>query len=313
MIVLRPVAAEDAPAWRTRAFRHLMQVRARAEQAPPPPQPDVAAPDPGGEVWHTGDESDPGWLWCVETSQGAALADVNVPDGTDVPQLWDAISTVATEREWSSLVITGFLDDAVTTALASHVDSTLVATKMQLTVTNVPGPDGLQLRPMTEHHYPDFHQRTLDQYASDLLATGTVDGPAAARSAAADQMTQLLPDGLDTTDQLLFTAHRDTADTPALGEVWINLRPGRAFLYDIVVDPAHRGQGVGTQMLRAAAAVTREHDRDVLALNVFGTNDGARRLYDRFGFTATESIRSVDLRASTTMPHGTGSSSGSAT
>src|SRR5699024_1387107 len=232
---------------------------------------------------------------CVETSQGAALADVNVPDGIDVPQLWDAISTVATERGWSRLIVAGFRDDAVTTALANHVDSTLVAPNMQLTVTDVPAPDGLQLRPMTEHHYPVFHQRTLDQYASDLLATGTVDGPAAARSVAADQMAQLLPDGLDTTEQLLFTAHRDTADAPALGEVWINLRPGRAFLYDIVVDPAHRGQGLGTQMLRAAAEVTREHDRNVLALNVFGTNDRARRLYVRFGFTATESIRSVDL------------------
>lgn len=57
--------------------------------------------------------------------------------------------------------------------------------------------------------------------------------------------------------------------------------------------PSVRGQGYGTQTLRFAAEQARAAGIDVLALNVFGHNDDARRLYTREGFIETEIVWSL--------------------
>lgn len=306
MAALHPVPADDARQWRARAISHLTEVRARAEDRP------LAAPtppaDPGGEVWtvqtedtETTDTSGtgtraPGWLWCVEVPDAMAIGDLVVADPPEIGPLWQAITELAAEREWQRLTFSAFRHDPVTTALADHVESTLIATKMQLPVD--PDADGgtLTLQPMTDDRYRAFHQRSLDLYASELLESGSVSDPEVARQASLAEMARLLPAGPDTPDQLLFNAVTDAGDV--VGEVWVALQPQRAFLYDIMVDPQRRGQGLGTQLLRAAAAVARDHGRTILALNVFGNNDGARRLYERVGFVTTETIHAVGLASS---------------
>lgn len=52
----------------------------------------------------------------------------------------------------------------------------------------------------------------------------------------------------------------------------------------ILVDHAHRGAGVGTALLRQALLEARAKF-EVVYLSVFSNNDGAQRLYRRFGFT----------------------------
>lgn len=310
MIELRHLPPDDAPEWRVRAFSHLSDVRARAEDRP---EARVATPtaDPGGEVWSI--DGDQGWLWCVPVEGGVALGDLVVPEPARLPEVWRGITELAVERSWRRLTFSAFRGDPVSTILADQVESTLVATKMQLAVSDdvAASSDSVTLQPMDEERYHTFHQRSLDLYASELLESGSVEDPEEAVRASSQEMANLLPDGRATPGQLLFSAVDTAGET--VGEVWIALQPHRAFLYDIMVDPTRRGQGLGTQMLRAAAAVTREHGRSVLALNVFGNNEGARRLYERSGFVTTESIHSVDLLASTTMPQGTDSRSGSHT
>ncbi|GAB2514437.1 hypothetical protein GCM10027267_09060 [Paramicrobacterium agarici] len=45
----------------------------------------------------------------------------------------------------------------------------------------------------------------------------------------------------------------------------------------------------------AAAAQTRRAQLPVLALNAFGSNAGARRLYEREGYVATETLWSAKV------------------
>lgn len=104
-------------------------------------------------------------------------------------------------------------------------------------------------------------------------------------------MARLLPDGLATPGQRLWTVCDDGGQ--AVGRLWVHLQEHRGFIYDIEMRESVRGQGLGTQTLRAAAAHTSEVGLRLLALNVFGSNEPARRLYAREGYTETEVIWSA--------------------
>ena len=59
-------------------------------------------------------------------------------------------------------------------------------------------------------------------------------------------------------------------------------------LHDFSVLPEAQGRGVGTAILVALERRARDRDAAKLTLEVVGTNEGARRLYERFGFAHGE-------------------------
>ena len=74
--------------------------------------------------------------------------------------------------------------------------------------------------------------------------------------------------------------------------VWFTVeqRPiGRVvFIYDISVQPAHRRHGYAMGALDGVAAYARDHHCIGVLLHVFGSNSGARQLYQRTGFVETD-------------------------
>ena len=72
----------------------------------------------------------------------------------------------------------------------------------------------------------------------------------------------------------------------------------RTWLLDILyVKPGARGKGLGTELLRAAADHAREQGAEMLALEVQERNAGARRLYDRLGFTTYDRLLATPITA----------------
>lgn len=62
-------------------------------------------------------------------------------------------------------------------------------------------------------------------------------------------------------------------------------QPG-VYVQDLWVDPAARGQHLGTRLLAATAAyATQSWGAEYIALTTHGHNDAARRFYHRLGFT----------------------------
>lgn len=61
-----------------------------------------------------------------------------------------------------------------------------------------------------------------------------------------------------------------------------------ALLDELYVAPQLRGRGLGSALLAAAEAVTRQRGGEVLEINVDGDDTDARRFYERHGYANSE-------------------------
>jgi len=88
------------------------------------------------------------------------------------------------------------------------------------------------------------------------------------------------------------------AGEPASGVALVTLRPNVwyagpvALLDELYVRPELRGRGTGTALLGLACDVVRERDARLFEVNVDEGDAGARRFYERHGFTTTPGGRS---------------------
>jgi ribosomal protein S18 acetylase RimI-like enzyme len=71
------------------------------------------------------------------------------------------------------------------------------------------------------------------------------------------------------------------------GHDYMSLRGPAGVLHDIVVDPAHRGQGIGRMLLDAALAALRAEGAPRAVLSTAERNEAAQRLFARAGFRRT--------------------------
>jgi len=108
----------------------------------------------------------------------------------------------------------------------------------------------------------------------------------------ADNYGWFLGTQLDKRDVIVFVAERE-------GEVvgytyaglegvdYMALRGPAGALYDIVVDPAHRGQGIGSQLLAATLSALKELGAPRVVLSTAQGNDAAQHLFESAGFRRT--------------------------
>lgn len=71
------------------------------------------------------------------------------------------------------------------------------------------------------------------------------------------------------------------------GTDYMALRGPAGVLYDLVVDPAHRGRGVGRRLLEAAVAELKARGAPRVVLSTAEQNQAAQRLFARAGFRRT--------------------------
>jgi ribosomal protein S18 acetylase RimI-like enzyme len=71
------------------------------------------------------------------------------------------------------------------------------------------------------------------------------------------------------------------------GRDYMSLRGPAGVLYDIVVDPAHRGRGIGRMLLDATLAALQARGAPRVVLSTAERNDAAQRLFGQVGFRRT--------------------------
>lgn len=225
-----------------------------------------------------------GRVWLVEQGEDLAVLHLRLDDPALAPQVRGLVEEHARTTDAVRLTVGVHPGDPVTEAFVAGADFETAAVQMRLDLSRpLPPEDVVALRPMDAGAWEAYMADGNETYAQDRARSG--ESVERAREIAAQQMAELLPDGPDTDDQHFFVG---LVGDEVVGSLWIGTERPMAFVYDVVVDEAHRRRGYGGGLMRAGALWSRERGAHALGLNVFGFNSGARALYEGLGYDAVE-------------------------
>jgi ribosomal protein S18 acetylase RimI-like enzyme len=143
----------------------------------------------------------------------------------------------------------------------------------------------VRLRPMRDDEFAGWLPQMRNDYADSMADDAGFTPEAAARKSDAD-MAQLFPGGSPAEGQDVYVLE---ADGERIGELWLTERDDMSgvrslFVYDVHVEKAHRGRGFGRSAMLFAEEEARRRGLHRVALNVWGRNEVARRLYRSLGY-----------------------------
>lgn len=149
----------------------------------------------------------------------------------------------------------------------------------------------VHLEPMSETQYKSYLNTAVQDYAQEHIKAGDCR-PEDALALAQKDYQELLPDGLQSKNQFLFSVHDGAPDkTESIGMIWFAVKDGRAgrsaFIYDFSIREHLRGKGYGRKVMERLEELVLEMGIDRVNLNVFGHNHGARKLYENMGYQIT--------------------------
>ncbi|HVJ65150.1 MAG TPA: GNAT family N-acetyltransferase [Bdellovibrionota bacterium] len=154
----------------------------------------------------------------------------------------------------------------------------------------------MKLFPMSPEDYKFWSERSRIAFASDKQRAERLSHEAA-ETLAREGLARLLPQGRQTPDHHFYVA-RDEAQN-LLGFLWLAIRNDsgerRAFVYDIIIEEAHRGRGHGRSLMLLAEAETKRLGFDHLGLHVFGFNHAAIALYRSLGYATIDMVMEKPL------------------
>jgi ribosomal protein S18 acetylase RimI-like enzyme len=145
------------------------------------------------------------------------------------------------------------------------------------------------LPPMEPDVWESWRVDSIANYAADMVRVGAWN-PESAQEQAIALFARLVPDGRETPGHEFRSIVNETGVT--VGALWFaaedEIGLGTAFLWDIVIDPAHRGRGYGRAAMEALEVLGRSLGYDSIRLHVFGDNSMARALYQAVGYAETD-------------------------
>ena len=154
----------------------------------------------------------------------------------------------------------------------------------------------LTLEPMTQTEFESYLEPAIADYAEGHVADGQW-APAEALEKARKEFQDLLPQGIQTPDQYLFTLVNDAQQK--VGMLWFALRGvpghGSAWVYDVRIDDAFRRHGYGSAAFGEMEKKVRALGGNKIALHVFGSNHAAREMYEKLGYETTNVLMAKTL------------------
>ncbi|GAA2579363.1 GNAT family N-acetyltransferase [Microbacterium binotii] len=146
--------------------------------------------------------------------------------------------------------------------------------------------DDVTFRRFSDDEFPAWIAVQHRAYAEERVRAG--DDRATAERIAVESYTELFPGGLPAAGHDVL--HVDAAGR-AVGVMWLGPHPrgneGVWWVWDVEIDEPYRGRGYGRAAMLLAERYVAERGARELALNVFGFNERARRLYESLGFGVT--------------------------
>lgn len=147
----------------------------------------------------------------------------------------------------------------------------------------------VSLNPIDPKDFDVFMNQAIDVYTQDNIKSGTWQ-PDEALEKSREEFHRLLPEGLKTKDQYLFTI-LDNNSNNKISVLWVqvkmNTSPRKAFICDFIIEPQFRGQGYGKQVLQALDEKLIQMNVESVSLHVFAHNTNAVGLYKTVGYLPT--------------------------
>jgi GNAT superfamily N-acetyltransferase len=141
------------------------------------------------------------------------------------------------------------------------------------------------LRPLREDEYGAWDTAHRAEYERGLVEH--VGMPRAQAQAKVERdVSHVLPEGLATADTRIWAVEDEGR---VVGTVFLGVRHGGAWLYDITIAEPERGKGYGRAAMTALEDEVRALGHATIGLNVWGNNEVARGLYRSLGW-AEESV-----------------------
>ena len=143
----------------------------------------------------------------------------------------------------------------------------------------------VKLIPMQPAEFEAYLEDDIQRYAQAHVRAGSWE-PSEALKKSRKEHEQLLPDGLASKNQHLFTIV-DENTSAKVGSLWVKIQGKRAFIYDFIIAEALRGKGYAKQALVALDELLKSMRVETVGLHVFRDNLIARALYKKMGFQTT--------------------------
>ncbi|RND01189.1 GNAT family N-acetyltransferase [Lysinibacillus halotolerans] len=139
------------------------------------------------------------------------------------------------------------------------------------------------LKRMSEREFTKYFENKVERYAEVLSQNVHEEVDEQPKSKAYRLLHNLLPKGVETPDHHLFHILNDDQ---MIGYVWIKVEKEKksAFLYEIYLFERFRGMGFGTKVMTTVEEWIHQQGIAYFKLHVFGSNTGARKLYEELGF-----------------------------
>ncbi|MEI5906816.1 GNAT family N-acetyltransferase [Bacillus spongiae] len=140
----------------------------------------------------------------------------------------------------------------------------------------------VELTSMTEEEFSSYFDEKVERYTEVLSHHVHEEGEEPVVKAA-KQLKALLPEGVNTPNHYLFNVNHGSK---RIGFVWlkVELNKKSAFLYEIYLFDEYRGKGFGSQVMNDIEKWLIKKGVNYFKLHVFGSNTGARKLYEELGF-----------------------------
>lgn len=154
----------------------------------------------------------------------------------------------------------------------------------------------VRLRAMTDQEFESYIERMIPEYAQEHIRAGSLAEKDALEQAR-EQVNGLLPAGVSTKDQYLYSIEDDAGTV--VGILWF-AREDRgsgpyAFVYDIMILDQFRRRGYASQAFHLLEEKVRGLGLPTISLHVFGHNSAARELYRKLGYDETHIVMSKSV------------------
>ncbi|MGW1890791.1 GNAT family N-acetyltransferase [Streptomyces sp. NPDC002004] len=144
-------------------------------------------------------------------------------------------------------------------------------------------PAGSLARPLTQDETGPWQARSKELFVAGLVERGVPEAQAHAKADA--DHAALLPGGMPGPDTLVSVLEHEGVP---VGTLWLSTGGAEAYVYDVQVEPSHRGRGHGRTLMLLAEAQALAAGKPSVGLHVFAGNTPALRLYDSLGYVPTE-------------------------